>query len=74
MTEFIHEIDSDCDIFTAADEIERSTGWADSYRVEFDDGAIVCCEFFDAELNQLFECSPIGELGSVIASVAEERW
>ena len=60
---------------TEIDAPERSTGWKDGYRFDSSKGVL---EFFDAEQNELFLCSPIRELDLVIDCIQDEiddaRW
>lgn len=69
MTDFeIEDMLDDRYSFTASDAIERSTGWKDSYCVKFPDGEV---EFFDAEANELYPCSPIRDLAVAISQLED---
>lgn len=64
------EIDLPLVHFTAADAPERSTGWKDQHSYDPEDGSL---QFFDAEANDLFDVSPIGDLRDAISDWNEER-
>ena len=72
-----HETECDHDFFTVERAPERSTGWFDGWRVEFDRfGNVECFEFFDAEKNALYDCSvvPRSDLAEAIDGVAYQRF
>ena len=69
MTEFMIEDELDgIYTFTAPDAPERSTGWRDSFSVDMNTGSV---EFFDAEANELFPCSPIRDLDLAISRLED---
>jgi hypothetical protein len=59
--EIKHTFEGDHYLFTEEDAPERSTGWVDGWRVELQscDPADALVEFFDAEKNELFDCSVV---------------
>lgn len=75
--EIKHQFEGDHDFFWMDDAPERSTGWVDGWRVEFDNfGEVEIVEFFDAEKNSLFDCLPIpgSDLAEALDGVAYQRF